>query len=106
MNKLPLHKTMQPKIKDKITRGLKQLPEVEFVRPWSSYIVGARIRPPGGLREVLMHQKYAKLVEEEPLIEKPKRGRPKKVVEPTEEKPEEDTEEDTEEKPEEKTEAE
>ena len=86
MNKLPLHKIMQPKIKDKITRGLKQLPEVEFVRPYGGYIVGARIRPPGGLREVLMNQKYAKLVEDEPVIEKPKRGRPKKVVE---EKPEE-----------------
>ena len=66
MSKLPIHRAAAPKIKDKITRGLKELPEVEIIRPWRGYIVGARIRPPGVLRDVLMQQKYARLVNEKP----------------------------------------
>ena len=66
MSKLPIHRAMKPKTKDKLTRGLKQLPEVEFIRPWQGYVVGARIQPPGVLRQVLMQQKYAKLVEAKP----------------------------------------
>jgi len=33
MSKLPIHRAAAPKIKDKITRGLKELPEVEIIRP-------------------------------------------------------------------------
>jgi len=76
MTKLPIHRAAKPKIKDKITRGLGNLPLVEIVRPWRGYAVGARIRPPGTLRQVLVDQRIAVLVQD-----KPKRGRPKKVVE-------------------------
>ena len=86
MSKLPIHRAARPKIKDKVTRGLGNLPRVEIVRPWRGYAVGAIIRPPGVLRQVLVDQKIGVLV-----IDKPKRGRPKKVEEVVviEEKPDE-----------------
>jgi hypothetical protein len=74
MSKLPIHRAAKPKIKDKITRGLGNLPRVEIVRPWRGYAVGAIIQPPGVLRQVLVDKGYAVLV-----VDKPKRGRPKKV---------------------------
>ena len=74
MSKLPIHRAARPKIKDKVTRGLGNLPQVEIVRPWRGYAVGAIIRPPGVLRQVLVDQKIGVLV-----IDKPKRGRPKKA---------------------------
>ena len=94
MSKLPIHRAAPSKIKDKITRGLGNLPEVEILRPWRGYAVGARIRPPGVLRQVLVDQKIAALVsvlaEKLKVENKPKRGRPRKVVEekPAEENPE------------------
>ena len=90
MSKLPIHRAAPSKIKDKIKRGLGNLPEVEILRPWRGYAVGARIRPPGVLRQVLVDQKIAALVSVLAEQQKPKRGRPRKVVEekPVEEKPE------------------
>ena len=74
MSKLPIHRAAKPKIKDKLTRGLGNLPRVEILRPWRGYAVGAIIRPPGVLRQVLVDKGYGALV-----VDKPKRGRPKKV---------------------------
>jgi hypothetical protein len=62
VSKLPIHRAAKPKIADKITRGLKQLPQVEIIRPWRGYAVGAVIQPPGVLRDVLLQQKFAKMV--------------------------------------------
>jgi hypothetical protein len=62
VSKLPIHRAAKPKITDKITRGLKQLPQVVIIRPWRGYAVGAVIQPPGVLRDVLLQQKFAKLV--------------------------------------------
>ena len=82
MSKLPIHRAAAPKIKDKISRGIKQLPEVEIIRTWRGYPVGARIRPVGVLRQVLMSQKIAVMVADIPKDPPPKkRGRPKKVKE-------------------------
>ena len=83
MSKLPIHRAAKPKIKDKLTRGLGNLPRVEILRPWRGYAVGAIIRPPGVLRQVLVDKGYGALV-----VDKPKRGRPKKVVEAIAEKEE------------------
>ena len=66
MSKLPIHRAAAPKIKDKLTRGLGGLPQVEIIRPWRGYTVGARIRPPGVLRQVLLQQKIVKTVEDKP----------------------------------------
>ena len=72
MSKLPIHRAAAPKVHDKVNRGLKSLPQVELIRPWRGYAVGARIRPPGVLRQVLMQQKIAKMVEDKPnVIAKP-----------------------------------
>ena len=61
MSKLPIHRAATPKIKDKITRGLDSLPQVELIRPWRGYRVGAIIRPPGVLRQVLLQQKIGQM---------------------------------------------
>ena len=63
MSKLPIHRAVKPKIQDKTSRGLASLPQVEIIRPWQGYLVGAVIRPPGALRHVLLQQKYIKLVD-------------------------------------------
>jgi len=63
MSKLPIHRAAKPKIKDKITRGLDFLPEIEIIRPYRGYPVGAIIRPYGVLRSVLIDNKIARLVE-------------------------------------------
>ena len=55
MSKLPIHRAATPKIKDKITRGLDSLPQVELIQKWSGYSVGHIIRPYGALRQVLLH---------------------------------------------------
>jgi hypothetical protein len=80
VNKLPIHRAAQPKVSDKISRGLKQLPAVEIIRPWRGYSVGAVIRPPGVLRDVLLQQKYGRLVKAAPA-EKPKPA-PRKTRKP------------------------
>ena len=82
MSKLPIHRAAKPKIKDKITRGLANLPRVEILRPWRGYAVGAIIRPPGVLRQVLVDKGYGALV-----VDKPKMGRPRKDQVVQKEKP-------------------
>ena len=77
MSKLPIHRAAAPKIKDKITRGLKDLPEVIIIRPWRGYGVGARIRPPGVLRQVLLQQNIAEMLDAKP--EKLVKAKAKKV---------------------------
>lgn len=83
MSKLPIHRAAAPKVHDKLNRGLKQLPQVEIIRPWRGYAVGAVIQPPGVLRDVLLQQKFVKMVEVKKIIEDaPKKKAPvkKKVV--------------------------
>ena len=81
MSKLPIHRAARSKSKDKITRGLGSLPQVEMLRPWRGYPVGARIRPPGVLRQVLLQQNIAALVSDKPKKSAPKKVSPK-VEEP------------------------
>ena len=84
MNKLPIHRAAAPKIKDKITRGLDSLPQVEIIRPWRGYSVGAIIRPAGVLRQVLLQDKIGRLFVEKPVkVLKKKPAKKAEVVEPT-----------------------
>jgi len=63
MSKLPIHRAAMPKVADKLSRGLSSLPEVVVIRPYHGYPVGAKFRPTGVLRQVLLQQKYVEMAD-------------------------------------------